>query len=262
MHSIIDADGLLYQSAYNVPNVEKAYDKFADKIAQLTTVDWDQSGKFTAIIEGPGNWRMDVFHGYKASRNSARKEDPNKELRKELADFLVENKLVVQALGCETDDLVRRKAVTMRDRGQPYITISADKDLAMVVGPHIRFNTKWKFKEFTTSEAKSDYHYYYQLMVGDMTDNIKSPKGLGDKGALKILTENQPHTWRKLIEEEYKKRCGAEWFHCLMFTGSLIHIQRTKDDMFIWDKSRGNYFDCGFTGVPMCYAYTQTQLGR
>ena len=261
MHTIIDGDGLLYQSAYNVKNVNQAFDKFIDKIDQLCTVDWDQDGTSTIFIEGRGNWRKDVFSGYKASRAKSQSVDPNKELRRELADFLVDQKLVISAVGCETDDLVRRKAVHMMNRGQPYIVVSADKDLDMVVGPHIRFDTKWKLKTYEVDQDKSDYAYFYQLMVGDMTDNIKSPKLLGDKGARKILDTNPRDKWRELVEKEYKTRCGADWEHALYFTGSLIHIQRTQGDMFEWNNG-GSWFDKGFEGIPSCYGYTDTQLGK
>ena len=261
MHTIIDGDGLLYQAAYNVKNVVKAFDKFQDKIKQLKAVDWDQSGETTIFIEGKGNWRKDLFSGYKASRKQSQSVDPNKELRWELAQFLIEEKLVIPAVGCETDDLVRRKAVNMMNRGQPYIVVSADKDLDMVVGPHIRFDTKWQFKEYTVDQDKSDYAYFYQLMMGDMTDNIRSPKGLGDKGVRKILDANPRDRWRSLVEKEYKERCGSEWLHALYFTGSLIHIQRHKDDMFNWEK-KGTWYDLEFSGVPTCYPYTDIQLGK
>ena len=260
MHSIIDGDGLLYQSAYNVKNVVKAFDKFQDKIKQITNVDWDQTGDHTIFIEGKGNWRKDLFPGYKASRSKAQSDDPNKELRWELAQFLIDEKFVIPAIGCETDDLVRRKAENMRKRGQDYIVISADKDLDMVEGPHIRFDTKWKFKEYIVDQDKSDYAYFYQLMMGDMTDNIRSPKGLGDKGVRKILDNNPKDQWRSLVEREYKTRCGSEWEHALYFTGSLVHIQRWKDDMFEWNKG-GNWYEKGFSGVPKCYPYTAIQLG-
>ena len=262
MHSIIDGDGLLYQSAYNVKNLEKAYDKFVDKINQLTNWDWDQDGSSTIFIEGKGNWRRDVFSGYKAPRKKTQSADPNKELRRELADFLIDEKIVISAVGMESDDLVRRKAESMRKRNQPYVVISADKDLDMTVGPHLRFDTKWKIKQYEVDQQKSDYAYFYQLMCGDMTDNIKSPKLLGDKTVRKILDGNPQDKWKGLVEKEYQDRCGSEWFHALMFTGSLVHIQRYQGDMFVWDKDKGNWFDCGFDGPPSCYTYTATQLGQ
>ena len=260
MHSIIDGDGLLYQSAYDVKNVSQAYDKFIDKITQLTSVNWDQDGECTIFMEGPGNWRRDVFEHYKAPRKKHQAIDPNKELRYELSSFLKEEKLVISAVGCESDDLVRRKAESMRRRGQPYVVISADKDLDMVEGPHIRFNTKWDLKEYEITKKESDYHFYKQLMIGDMQDNIKSPKLLGPKTADRILKNNSQSAWKSLIEKEYRERCGAEWEHALYFTGSLIYIQENQGAMFEW-KDGGTWWDKGFVGAPTCYDYTNIQKG-
>ena len=260
MHTIIDGDGLLYQSAYNVKNVKQAYDKLVDKVEQLCTADWDQSGSYTMFIEGKGNWRKDVFTGYKAHRGTKLAEDPNRELRWQLADYLISNKLVIPAIGLESDDLVRRKAEAMYQRDQPYIVCSADKDLDMVCGNHIRFNTKWVLEQYEITKEKSDYNYFKQLMLGDMQDNIRSPKGLGIKTVEKLLKEHSRDNWRALVEKQYQERCGAEWLHALYFTGSLIHIQRYQGDMFRWG-GRGNWFDEGFSGVPSCYPYTNIQLG-
>ena len=118
-HSIIDADGLLFQSAYKVDSVEEAFKKLVNKLNELTNMYWDQDGSFTLFMEGPGNWRKDIFPEYKGARKLA--EDPWKDMRYELYAYLKEQKFAISAIGCETDDLVRRKAESMRKRGQGYI---------------------------------------------------------------------------------------------------------------------------------------------
>lgn len=260
MHTIIDGDGLLYQAAYGVKNVQQAYDKFVDKVQQLAHYDWDQTGDCTIFIEGRGNWRKDVFDGYKAPRKKAKAVDPNKELRWGLSEYLRDNHLVVSAVGLESDDLVRRKAETMYRRGQPYVVASADKDLDMVCGHHLRFNTKWEIQQYEITKAESDYNFFLQLMIGDMQDNIKSPRLLGKKTAEKLLAATPRDQWRAMVEREYKERCGSEWLHALYFTGSLVYIQESQGQMFNWDK-RGTWFDLGFEGAPSCYDYTDIQLG-
>lgn len=260
MHSIIDGDGLLFQAAYNVRNLKEAYRKMVDKIQWVTGADWDQTGAFTMYLEGKGNWRFDVFDGYKASRGKAKAADPNREIREELRAHLVEEKIAILAKGCESDDLVRRKADLMRARGQDYIVISADKDLDLTVGPHIRFTTRAELLQYDVSEQASDRNYYYQLLVGDMTDNIQHPNGIGPVKANKILDDATPQTWKRVVENAYKEKCGSEWLHALYFTGSLIHIQRFKDDFFNWG-NRGTWWDMGFKGAPSCYNYTKRMLG-
>ena len=84
MHTIIDGDGLLFQAAYNVRNLDEAFRKMTDKVQWVTGYDWDQTGSYTMYLEGPGNWRFDVFSGYKASRGKAKKADPNGAIREEL----------------------------------------------------------------------------------------------------------------------------------------------------------------------------------
>ena len=259
-HSIIDADGLLYQSAYNVRNVQEAYKKFIGKVQELTTMDFDQSGEFTLFLEDRGNWRKDIFPAYKAPRKKQQQVDPNAEMRWELGNFLKDNKLAIGAKGCETDDLVRWKAENMRKRGQPFTIISADKDLDMIPGDHIRFNPKWEITSYHVTEEEADYNYFKQIMIGDTTDNIKSPKLLGKKTAESLLAKTSPGNWRSMVEKEYRDRCGHEWKHALYFTGSLIHIQRAQDDFFQWGKG-GTWWDNGFSGAPSCYNYTAIQLG-
>ena len=149
----------------------------------------------------------------------------------------------------------------MRNRGQDYIVVSADKDLDMTVGPHLRFNTKNEIIQYDISQGQSDRNYYYQLLVGDMTDNIQHPNGVGPVKANKLLDEATPETWKDAVEAIYKEKCGDEWLHALYFTGSLIHIQRHKDDMFDWGE-RGSWYEQDFVGAPSCYNYTAAMLGK
>ena len=187
--------------------------------------------------------------------------DANAIMRMELYDYLRENRLAIFSDGSEADDLCRRKAVSMMDRGQPYIVASADKDLDMIIGNHLRFDQRMQIEEYEVDEEASDYNYFKQVLIGDMSDNIKSPDKLGPKTAEKLLADTPRDKWRTMVENEYKTRCGSEWKHALYFTGSLVHIQRYKDDMFNWNKE-GSWFDLGFEGAPSCYKYTDAQLGK
>lgn len=260
MHYIIDGDSLLYQSAYKVSTVQAGYEKLLDKLTQITEGGWEPP-TFTIFIEGKGNWRKDVFPQYKAQRKNAKVMDPYREIRWGLADHMKEHKLAISANGCESDDLVRRKAVNMAKRGQDYTIVTSDKDLDMIPGKHIRFNPSFDITKYTLTEDDAMYNFYYQLMIGDMQDNIKSPMGLGKKTAEKILDQTPRDQWEQRIEKEYKTRCGSEWEHCLYFTGSLIYIQEHKDAMFEWNNG-GTWFDKGFSGIPACYTYSKAQLGE
>ena len=255
MLGIVDADGILYRACWNVEDLNEAKEKYLDILKGYLTESWcDESISF---VGGNGNWRYRVFKDYKGNR----KPDPNRtkemEIIRELKEWLGKERLAIRSHGLEADDLVRRKANKCLQREQSYVIISADKDLDCIVGKHVRPNQRGDIKEYTVSEDDAEYNYYIQVLIGDMTDNIKSPKRLGVKTAEKLLKGSGRTEWKRVIEREYKERCGDEWFHALMFTGSLIHIQRYQDDYFVWDKDKGNFWECGFEGPPKCYEYKE-----
>lgn len=80
----------------------------------------------------------------------------------------------------EADDLL---SINGHDSSSNIIC-SSDKDLRTV--PSINFNIgKGELKVITKHEAI--YNFLYQLLIGDSTDNIPSPFGLGDVKAKRIL---------------------------------------------------------------------------
>ena len=66
------------------------------------------------------------------------------------------------------------------------ILVSIDKDLDTVPGWHYNYDKKITY--FVTPEEAS-YNFYYQLLVGDSSDNIKGAVGVGPAKAKKILSE-------------------------------------------------------------------------
>lgn len=253
MHTIIDADGLIYAAAWKQETLDGAIKRFNSRVQEIVTHTWTQDKSYTLIVEGAGNWRKDIFPKYKGNRK-VDAADPYFQMRSSLYQFLRENKIAISAVGCESDDLVRRKATTMMKRGQPFIVASIDKDLDMIEGPHIRFDQRMNLDEYVITKEQSDFNFYYQLLIGDMGDNIRSPKGMGAKTAERLLLESARSQWKTMIEDEYKARCGKEWLHALYFTGSLVFIQRWKDDFFSWDKTN-TWSTLGFSGAPTCYPY-------
>jgi len=252
MIGIIDADSIFYRAAWKTTDLAEAKEKYLDILKIYISEAW--ADKSVCFIKGDNNWRYKVFSDYKAHRGSGNP-DMNMEIMKELIEWTAQERLAIRSHGCEADDLVRRKAVKCVERNLNHVIISADKDLDCIAGRHIRPSNKGDLKEYTVTQEEADYNYYIQVLIGDMTDNIKSPKRLGAKTAEKLLKSTSRGEWKYVIEREYKDRCGEEWLHALMFTGSLIHIQRYQDDYFVWDKDKGNFWECGFKEAPKCYEY-------
>lgn len=73
---------------------------------------------------------------------------------------------------------------------------SIDKDLDQIVGKHFHPGIKRSNvfirepKLYTITEEQALYFFYYQLLVGDNTDNIKGAIGIGPKKAHNILEGN------------------------------------------------------------------------
>lgn len=255
MIGIVDADSILYRACWDISELQEAQEKYLDILKAYLSEGWcDNSISF---VKGKDNWRYKVFKDYKAHRGTSPSNKMNMEVMAQLIEWLGKERLAILSHGMEADDLVRRKAVKCVHRDLNHVIISADKDLDCIAGRHIRPNNKGDLKEYTVTAEEADYNYYIQVLIGDMTDNIKSPKRLGAKTAEKLLKSTSRGNWKKEIEREYKERCGSEWYHALMFTGSLIHIQREANDYFIWDEDKGNFWDCGFEGAPSCYDYKE-----
>lgn len=253
--AIIDGDGALYRACWNVSDEKEAIEKYLDITTDYIKEVWCTES--VIYLGGKTNWRYNVFPQYKGQRRAIvmdEKAEREKELRNAIVDFMIQNKMGILTLNAEADDYCRRRAELSRKRNQEYVVISADKDLDMIIGEHLRpSNRDGKLTYYSITEAESDYNYYKQVLMGDMTDYIKSPKGIGTKTAEKILEGVPYDRYKTVVEETYKDKCGSEWLHALMFTGSLVHIQRYKDDMFKWQGK--NFFEHGFEGAPKCYKY-------
>jgi len=252
MLAIVDGDSILYRATWEAKSLKEAQEKYISVLADFIAEVW--ADKAVVYIKGKGNWRFDVFNGYKGHRKPDEKYAERDQMIKELCVWLEKEKIAIRCHGCEADDVVRRKAVKCMERDIDYTIISADKDLDCIEGKHLRPGPKG-LKFYTVTKEEAEYFYYYQVLIGDTTDNIKSPYQLGPKKAKSILDSTARNAWKTAIENEYKARCKDEWLHALMFTGSLIHIQRYKEDMFVWDESKGNFFDCNFKNAPSCYNY-------
>lgn len=92
------------------------------------------------------------------------------------------------AEGCEADDLIGDEALKDIDN---TIICSRDKDLDTVPGWHYRWKCGERQPErrYYVNDTEAFNFFMYQMLVGDVSDNIKGVLGIGDKKAKKILAE-------------------------------------------------------------------------
>ena len=227
---LLDAYGSIYRSYFafmSKPlrnpqglNVSAAFGFFRG-IFQL----WDQYKPryFAAVFDSPGpTFRHGMFPEYKATRQKA-PEDMHSQipLVMELLDLL--GIPSIAADGYEADDLIATIAERCRREGRQCYVVSADKDLLQLVdGPvrALRPDRDQGYRLIGPAEVQEEWGIPpalildYLSLTGDSSDNIPGVPGVGDKTALKLLSEfgSFDGVWANLEQvkpEGLKKRLYA-----------------------------------------------------
>jgi 5'-3' exonuclease len=226
MHVGIDGDVLLYQSAFavesrgyiaydeegtpvfftkykknvkefpevkpyrcvEVGDVEYACNIFNAKVNSIIRKTGATS--HTIYLTGKGNFRQELYNGYKASR----KDKPllYKVVRQH-AEGLLETVVVD---GQEADDAL---SIAQYKDPEGHIIATIDKDLLMVPGHHYNPNTE--VTSYVTPEEGTKA-FYKQILTGDSIDDIPGIKGIGPKKAEKILEGmNEEEMWYEVLRQ-------------------------------------------------------------
>ncbi len=117
------------------------------------------------------------------------------------------NLAIVTAPGYEADDVLGTLATQISDRGYIVKILTGDQDLFQLIDDHknisvLRLGTdafgrsgKGKSQEYKAAEVqeklgiKPEQVIDYKALCGDTSDNIPGVKGIGEKTAVKLLTE-------------------------------------------------------------------------
>lgn len=181
--------------------------------------------KYKMYCTGPNNFRYNVYPEYKANRG----EDPT--FRAVVKQYAIEHWGAILSDGCEADDLLGIEQCAAGEEETMIVTI--DKDLNMIPGWHYTPELMRKgvlikpAKRFLVSPTDGIRFFYYQMLVGDPTDNIKGAKGIGKTkapGILEGLTEEKDLL--EAVRDHYS--CDEE----LLMTGQCLWIWRKQND--IW----------------------------
>ena len=183
-------DGLWTLHAHE-KDVIGSMEEFMSKIIEESGCD-----KVITCLSGDNLYRKEVAPYYKANRKGTRKPMLLNFAKKYLADTYngkVEDKL-------EADDLLG----ILGSADHNTVIWSADKDLLTVPAYHL---IDGKVVEVDKEEA--DYHFLYQTLVGDSTDNYKGCPTVGDKKANTIL-QQQGATWETVVHAFGAQKLGEE----------------------------------------------------
>ena len=139
------------------------------------------------VLEGRPKKRLEVSPDYKGQRVYTDKDDFNRQ-RKEIISLVKEYLpfIVVKHDDFECDDIINHLAVNNHKNDNVTI-VSSDTDFIQSIKENIKLYNpvQKKFLEATTYDYVS-----WKSLVGDKSDNIEGFKGIGNKKAQKLLSDN------------------------------------------------------------------------
>ena len=217
MVAIIDADSLIFASAYNQESLEEAIDLFNSKL-EFVLEDLEQYCVVTNVIicsGGSNASRLALNKSYKANRT---KDKPQflSALHKEVKDSY--NSLYAE--GHETDDVVASMWQNEVDKNgeDSVIIVGIDKDYKQF--PALIYNYHWKHKEILNlSEQEALYNFYEQMVKGDQADGVNFFKGKGvafSKKYFKDCKTKYQYTKKLflLFKKYYKSKAREKYIEC------------------------------------------------
>jgi len=197
---LVDASVYLFRAWFSMP------DEFVNRAGEPTNAVYGFSGFLCSLLEQTAaehvaiafdeslanSYRNEIYPEYKANRDPA---------PAELKRQFVWARAVAEAMGLqcyadgryEADDLIGTLAEYWRARGHPICIVTADKDLAQLVGEGDHW---WDFSRNQKLNARQLTQKFgvmpqqmadYLALTGDAVDNIPGVPGIGPKSAAALL---------------------------------------------------------------------------
>ena len=149
---------------------------------------------FLARDSGRKTFRLEIYPEYKANRS-----DPPEDLRPQfkLIEELIE-KMKIPSLSLENyeaDDVIGSAVTQWKNDFEEVYIVSSDKDLMQFVDDKVKVLDTMKEKIYGREEVfekmgvKPEQIVDYLSLLGDSSDNIPGVRGIGEKGASKLLAE-------------------------------------------------------------------------
>ena len=196
---VIDGANSLYRAFFAIPNLRapdgtptNAVYGFATMLGKVVR---EESPDWLAVAFDPrgGSFRRRLFEGYKATRD-AQPEDLSTQIP--IVRELIEawGIPLIEVPDFEADDVIATLVARVGPDAEVRI-ISTDKDLMQLVSERVQLVDSVKDRRYGPAEVEERFgvppHQLLDLraLVGDPSDNIPGVKGIGEKGAAKLISE-------------------------------------------------------------------------
>ncbi|MCF7946002.1 MAG: DNA polymerase I [Spirochaetia bacterium] len=201
---VIDGYGLIYRSYFvflNRPlkdpqgnNISAVYGFFRSLLSLMRN--YQPEGILVALDSIQPTFRHEAFKEYKATRDKS--PDDLKSQIPVVERILDEMHIpTLRREGFEADDIIATVARKCGEDKGDCLIVSNDKDLLQLVDGRIKTlrYEQGKYKTYGSSEVeehlgiKPEQIVDYLSLLGDSADNIPGVKGIGKKGAVKLLQQ-------------------------------------------------------------------------
>lgn len=159
--ALIDGDIIAYRCAAASENESKEVALLRASDLMQRILDETKAEKYLVYLTGSNNFRYRYNPEYKANR----KDTPRPQWLQDVREHLVVDWKASVEDEQEADDAMGIYQMANKET----IICTIDKDLLMIPGEHYNFVTGVHREQYTIPAIR---HFYYQLIMGDRTDNI------------------------------------------------------------------------------------------
>jgi DNA polymerase-1 len=196
---VVDGANAIYRAFFAIPNLRSpdgaptgAALGFLNMLRKMMR---EEAPDFAVVAMDPrgGSFRREIFEGYKATRD-AQPEDLSAQIplvREIIAALHIP---VIEIEGFEADDVIATLAATVPSDVALSI-VSSDKDLMQLVSDRVELVDGTKDRRYGPAEVEERFGVPpeqildVRALIGDPSDNIPGVKGIGEKGAAKLIRE-------------------------------------------------------------------------
>jgi len=204
MLALIDADILVHRVGFTTELDEEwiARSRFDEMMDGIITATGATEYQLWLSDKTSNNFRTKVYPEYKANRKS-----PKPKHYDAIKVHALKNWQAQIACNEEADD---RLGITQCEFIPDSIICSIDKDLYQIPGQHFNFVSN-AYRSVTFNEAR--FHFYYQLLKGDASDNLQGCPGIGEAKALQALPKvASDEEYFKIVKNLYIQQYAKKVF--------------------------------------------------